>query len=158
MSCQVFVSLFRYQDQTEIINVTSIRCLFYCIHWQDLWWSKRAKYWSLLHCILIATREQWLSCFFLWVQVSGMEICFVSFLLGVMFCRTGRGRGIPQGVQGNPFIWRLTSCLRQIPQSLKIPTWFKESFYPESFSHLKWSFTQNWTDHQDIITGTRHCS
>lgn len=89
--------------------------------WADFWWSKQAKSWSLLQSAFWCKhREQWHSCLaFFWVQVDVIEVLPAAFLLmwwtlGVMYCRNGRGGGIPQGEQGNSFICRLPSCLLQI--------------------------------------------
>lgn len=65
-------------------------------------------------------REQWHSCLaFFWVQMNVIEVppaafFFMLWTLGVMYCRNGRGGGIPQGDQGNAFKCRLSSCLLQI--------------------------------------------
>lgn len=103
----------------------------------DFWWSKRAKYGSLLHCAFWCKhREQWHSCLaffsgFKWMSLRKLlaSFFFMWWTLGVKDCQNGRGGGIPQGEQGNSFICRLPSCLVQIFHKVL-------RFWHESKTHL----------------------
>lgn len=141
MSHQDFVWLFRCQFQTNIWNVTSITCLFHCI-----WMIKESQILiPAAFCILMATQGAvaQLFSFFFWVQVAVTQLPPAAFFfmwrtLGVMYCRNGRGGGIPQGEQGNSFIWRLLSCLQQIfHKVLRFWHGWKNHFLPVSSSYLK---------------------
>lgn len=121
-------------DQHLICHINN---MFISSHaWAALWWSKRAKYWSLLHSASQCKHgEQRRGCFsFFWVQVDVIGIppaafYFTWWALGPMYWRNGRRRGIPPGVQRSSFICRLPSCLLQIFRKVS-------RFWHESKNHF----------------------